>query len=263
MQLAEGRALMAWGRIEDNLWDNEKLAGVSDAAYRLYVQALSWANAKLTDGFVPSSRPARLAELRKPKDTIKELLDARLWHYSGRPCASCLDWRKQKSVTDEIPHGGYLIHDFHEYNRAAWAIRADREKMRELGRRGGVRSGEVRGGGEAPRLSAPLHHGERADDQERSATLERHAEAEGPITGSATLKPVPPRSRTPVPPSSNEGASAAEGDPPIPDAPEARRPAAPGGTDRLRDRDARTPGLRPLRGAIKRVAYAAGARTRS
>lgn len=63
---------MAWVKLDDKFPDHPKVVGLSDAAFRAYIVALSYANRYLTDGFVP------VPILPKPR-IVAELVGAGLW----------------------------------------------------------------------------------------------------------------------------------------------------------------------------------------
>lgn len=241
---------MVWGKFTDDLHENDKLGSVSDAAFRLWVLAITWSNKTLTDGHIPTARPPRLMVLRNPTKTIAELVGARLWHQAAHPCTSCLELRAAKQVTDPIPSGGYLVHHYHEYQPPAWKVKAEKERMRALGRAGGQKSGVVRSGKEAQRSSAPLPEDEdersAALPDERSGTVKRTGEAvrlsgtvkrgassaeHGPLQRSAS----PPYPRTPVPESVSSrtpnGSAARDPEPVDPEPDEPALPGAAGSVD--------------------------------
>ena len=235
---------MAWVKVDDKLHDNDKLGGVSDAAYRLWVQALSWSNDKLTDGHIPTARPIRLMTLRKPEKTIGELLEARLWHRAGSPCKSCVEQRAEKKG-DPIPSGGYVIHDYFIYQRAAWVIRAERDKNVRAGRRSGevrreqtVEQGVQAGGG----------NGEQSVEHSAERSVERSVQRSVEHSVERSVEPRTPVAPYPRSPSTKYEAEE-PADPPIPDAPE--------GTDRKRSGTGT--GLHPL--PVERVVAGARART--
>lgn len=61
----------------DNLMpENPKIVGLSDAAFRLYIEALCWSSRQQTDGKIPAPAMARLG---RPK-TINELITAELFY---------------------------------------------------------------------------------------------------------------------------------------------------------------------------------------
>ena len=259
---------MPWAKFTDSLHENDKLGSVSDAAFRLWVLAITWSNEKLTDGHVPLSRPVRLMSLRNSKKTIDELLSAGLWHRAAHPCMSCMAQRASKGVLDPVPSSGYLIHDYHQFQPAAWKVKDEREKMRALGRAGGQKSGQVRSGrrggdepDEASRSSAALP--EQADETKRhaqaprsSATVERSGSAPR-LTGTLDRHAQAQRS-TPVPPysrvlsDSSRNPPAREAEPPIPDIEPGHEDAARSGSQVRRE------GLHHVGAAAARIVGTAG-----
>jgi hypothetical protein len=114
---------MAWGRIDDTFYDHPKLDELG--RYRLpcvglYVLALSWSNRYLTDGYIPFERVKKLGGT---KFLAERLVRVGLW---------------------DLLVDGYRIHDFLDYNDSGDAVRRRRVDMRELGKRGGIASGQAR-----------------------------------------------------------------------------------------------------------------------
>jgi hypothetical protein len=227
-------------KLTDQLHENDKLGGVSDAAFRLWTLAISWSNLKLTDGHVPSSRPTRLMSMRKPDKTIGELVEAKLWHRASSPCASCVRQREDVKA-DPIPSGGYVIHHYfgdpktqERYQKARWVVEAERTELRKRGREGGIKSGSARSGA-LKRAASEDEEGDEADGSSgalkragqavrSSGALNHTAQAHG---SSGALKPVPPYPRSPVSQSDSSRTNGGVGgvgdldDPPIPDDPRA------------------------------------------
>jgi hypothetical protein len=115
---------MPWGRLDDSFYDHPKLDLLGRnrlACVGLHALAISWCNRFLTDGQVPRARVRRLGGTVELADC---LVKAGLWERSEG--------------------GNYRIHDFGDYNESADYVRTKRRQMRELGRRGGERSGEAR-----------------------------------------------------------------------------------------------------------------------
>ena len=80
---------MAWVKLDDLFPQHPKIVRLSDAAYRLHVDALCYCSNQLTDGYVPQGFTRG-----RPAKAVKELL-VELWE-----------------PTEE----GYLIHDYLAYN---------------------------------------------------------------------------------------------------------------------------------------------------
>lgn len=161
---------MTWLKIDDGFGQHPKIVGLTDAAYRLHVNAMGHCAKYLTDGEVteaalPTLYPRNLRKL------TKELLDAGLWHTADHGCPAC---------PDVLP-GRFYVHGFLDYNPPADKVEADREAARERMRR--VRSGrsseEVRPNIE--RSSATPSRPDPSRANSRVETSLRLARAPGPV----------------------------------------------------------------------------------
>jgi hypothetical protein len=95
---------MGWLRLDDAFGDHPKVIGLSDRAFRAHVMGLLYCARHLTDGVVPRAAV--------PKTTaVHELERAGLWTATRG--------------------GGWLIHDFLDYNPSKADVLADREQWRE------------------------------------------------------------------------------------------------------------------------------------
>jgi len=122
-----------WAKLDDALIDHRKIfeAGAVVGkngrvlALGFYTLGLLWANKHLTDGFLPIPVVKQFGHLA----IAKALVHANLW---------------------EEVEGGFRIHDFHDHNLKAEEVRTRRLAEHEVkvaaGRRGGLRSAEVRRG---------------------------------------------------------------------------------------------------------------------
>ena len=108
---------MTWVKLDDAFFDHPKIIGLSDAAQLAFLQALCYANRNLTDGFVPFKKAKEIAGRSK---ALAELVPT-LW---------------------ETCEGGFLIHDFLEYQPSRAKVLADRSAAKD--RMFGKRSGNVR-----------------------------------------------------------------------------------------------------------------------
>jgi hypothetical protein len=111
---------MTWFKVDDGFYRNAKTAMLSDAATALWLRAATWACDQLTDGFVPERI---LPMLRRGEGMEQELVDAGLW---------------------ERLDGGFLFHDWLDYQPSADEVEALRQKRSEAGRRGGKLSAKAR-----------------------------------------------------------------------------------------------------------------------
>lgn len=116
---------MTWVRIDDSFPNHPKIIGLSDGAFRLYITALCYSNAYLTDGIIPQKTVKKLSNMRH----ISSLVEANLWEICG----------------DDIKILGY-----EEYQFTKEKVETERKKAaermaksRELRRTDGVTSPEV------------------------------------------------------------------------------------------------------------------------
>ncbi|MFR9807098.1 hypothetical protein ACL02T_33095 [Pseudonocardia sp. RS010] len=103
---------MTWFKIDDGFHSHPKMFDASDAAVALWTRAGSWAAQNLTDGFVPSTLPARLCD--DPGKATEELIRRGMWTRT---------------------RGGFQFHDWLEYNPSKEKVLADRAKDAEKKRK--------------------------------------------------------------------------------------------------------------------------------
>lgn len=96
---------MPWVRVDDRFPSHRKVAPLSDRAFRLYVSALCWCSENLTEGVILDAQLKFVARVRNMTATARELEAADLW---------------------ERIDGGWLVHDFLEYNPDRRRVEADR-----------------------------------------------------------------------------------------------------------------------------------------
>jgi hypothetical protein len=98
---------VTYAQVDDNFAEHPKVAARSDAAFRVQVRGICYANRLLTDGFVPAS-------VAEPwgRRAVRELVDADMWAEAS---------------------GGYVIHDFLDWNDSAEEVRSRRDSKRIAG----------------------------------------------------------------------------------------------------------------------------------
>ncbi len=118
---------MPWGRCDDSHYDHDKVLSmpvtIRNAADGLYWRAISYCNAKLTDGFVSRSV---VEHLNGTPEQVAALVKSKLWHRV---------------------RGGYRVHDFLDFNKSRAEVEEERARKAEAGRAGGLASGRARRGG--------------------------------------------------------------------------------------------------------------------
>lgn len=110
---------MAWARIDDNFFNHPKVRKAGKDAIIFHMAALCHSNAFTTDGFIADDLLdliAAQAFQRKAKALADLLVDCNLW--------------------DRV-EGGYLIHDFLEYNYSKQQVNEIKSKRSDAGKQGG------------------------------------------------------------------------------------------------------------------------------
>lgn len=105
---------MPWARFDDHMPSHRKIRALSDAAFRLWVSSICWSNANKTDGFIAEDELAFVSDVESPSGAVPELVRRGLW---------------------EVVGGGWLVHDFHDYNPSVERVSAERELKSERQRR--------------------------------------------------------------------------------------------------------------------------------
>lgn len=98
-------------RLDHSMPENPKVVGLSDAAFRLYVEAICWCSRQEANGRIPAAAMTRLG---KPR-TVVELVKAGL-------------------LTDEV--GSYEVHDYLAFQRSSEEIAAFRASKKASGAKG-------------------------------------------------------------------------------------------------------------------------------
>lgn len=102
--------VMSWVKLDERAPRHPKIAGLSDKAFRRWIEALCYAGEYLTDGHLPPSFVNQT-----PKKNRDELLDAGLWEQNGK---------------------GVVIHDYTDFNRTKNEVDAIKKARREAGLKG-------------------------------------------------------------------------------------------------------------------------------
>ncbi|MDZ4234828.1 MAG: hypothetical protein U1C73_13975 [Dietzia sp.] len=101
---------MTWFKVDDGFWSHPKVMCLSDAAIALWVRAGTYSCQHLTDGHVPAAALRLLGD----RDAASELVDAGLWMDAT---------------------GGFLFHDWDEYQETSEDVKRRREANRERKRK--------------------------------------------------------------------------------------------------------------------------------
>jgi hypothetical protein len=179
---------MPWAKFDDRYPWHRKVRPLSDAAFRLDVSAICWCAENLTDGVILPEHLPLVSDVKRPAKAAAELVRQQRWHDDAAGCGVCPD----------VPAGGWVIHDYLDYNPTREKVEEDREKRRKAGALGGVASGQSR----------------QAKPKQSASGLPSKTEA--PVASS----PTNPRTRTPSPTTTTSvqgvsHVSRADGEPPL------------------------------------------------
>lgn len=113
---------MAWAKLDDGFLTHPKALAAGKDGRALFIAGLIYAARELTDGRIARSAlplVAAAADVRGPSTALR-LCEVGLW--------------------EDHPDGGWVIHDYHDYNPTAEAELAKRKVRSDAGRKGGQRS---------------------------------------------------------------------------------------------------------------------------
>lgn len=162
---------MSWIRIDDRAPWHRKILDAGPAAAWLWVCGLAYANQQTAhDGFVPESAIPFLP-IKDAESIVPELQRVGLW--------------------DRV-EGGYIIHDYHDFQPTKEEVEELRAARSKAGQAGGKKSGEAR---------------RKQRSEARPKQTESKNEASGKPDTEAKANPVParpdpvhPEEKTPLPP---------------------------------------------------------------
>ena len=110
---------MTWLKMDDGFDEHFKVAGLTDAAFRLHVSAMCYAKRNLTDGAISWPIVKRIGAAYKES---AELVDAGLWE----PVTSVTDMSQREGSSQRVT--AWLIHDWEEMQRTRDQVEEDRAK---------------------------------------------------------------------------------------------------------------------------------------
>lgn len=128
-------------KFDDQFPLHRKVSGLTDAAFRLHVEAIFWSRRHRTDGVVAQADLVTVGRFRRPEGLAAELVGRGCWHRTGVPveCAECAGRHNGALNAD-----GWVIHGYADWQELAAQLAATSEARKQSGRAGGIRSGEVR-----------------------------------------------------------------------------------------------------------------------
>lgn len=155
---------MVWVRIDDRYNEHLKFASAGPLGVTLWLAGMAYCNRNLTDGFIPWTVARTLVAWEYigaagPTAILVALLDS-----DDEPAMVTSDL-----VIDQVVHsglwdtvtGGYMVHDYLDYQPSRQAVMTERAAKAAAGRAGGLASAQARG-------VAPAQAPAEADTQAKS-----------------------------------------------------------------------------------------------
>ena len=152
---------MPWFRLDDSFDTHPKVLMAGNEAVGLYIRCGTYAARNLTDGFVGEE----IVLLYGSDSLAATLVRVGLWHRA---------------------RGGWMIHDYLDYNPSREEVLSKRRIRAEAGRIGGVASGKARSKPEAKR--SPTVEPPARPDNRGSVVTEANGRARG--RGHPSTRPV-------------------------------------------------------------------------
>ncbi len=178
---------MAWVKLDDQFFFNHKVLRAGRDARDLYLAALAYCNAQLTDGYVASETLPLLgvmAGVANPEQSAKQLasklVEVCLWETNGN---------------------GYQVHDYLEYNPSKEKVLETRRMRAEVGAQGGRAKSEGLEQSASKLLSKPLAKAEQNSSKSLppSPSPLKSEEKTGDEASPAHAQPTPPVVKPPSP----------------------------------------------------------------
>lgn len=126
---------MAWVRIEDDFYDNDKFEAVGCVGVALQLAALAYCNRNLTDGIVPRSKVETLLtadglaiwqdsefDTNPLPIVVDQMVEVGLLHEAGHACSDCPQPPDQRKL---------VVHDYLRYQPSREQVERKREGSRE------------------------------------------------------------------------------------------------------------------------------------
>jgi hypothetical protein len=118
---------MPWVRFDDQYPIHRKVAGLTDGAFRLDVEALCWSARNRTDGRIAVDDLPNVDRKARTGRQVAELVRRGRWHEAGYECPS-------EHCPPSGPDG-WVIHDFLEYQPSSDKVAREKAAKAERQRR--------------------------------------------------------------------------------------------------------------------------------
>lgn len=112
---------------------HRKVAGLSDAGFRLHTSAVFWCFRNCTDGFIDAGDLALVCpQMRAPERVAAECVRRKVWHEAGQECPSA-------DCPEPVDGDGWVIHDYLRWQPSKSEAQAEREGKSDGGSLGNHR----------------------------------------------------------------------------------------------------------------------------
>ena len=191
-------------KFDDQFPLHRKVDALSDAAFRLHVEAIFWCARHLTDGWIAQVDLDTVSRKVRAGRWTSELCGRGAWHriVDGRIVDDCQECPGRYGQT--LEGDGYLIHGFLDWQQTRTKVLQIREQRRRAGSAGGKRSASVR--------ASRVDQGETAGHNSRRSK-------QGSKRSSKTTSGAQPPSPSPSKEGKGDARAAPLGAPRVPSAP--------------------------------------------
>jgi len=158
-------------KFDDQFPLHRKVAALSDAAFRLHVEAIFWSRRNLTDGFVPTADLCTVGRFSRPDRFATECVQRGAWHrVDGGHVDGCDECSQRHNGS--LAGDGWVIHGFADWQQTRSKVLHNRTERSKAGQAGGVRSGEARRkrGANPKQVASPPLPNERTPEPPRPPT---------------------------------------------------------------------------------------------
>lgn len=124
-----------WTKIDDRFNNHPKIAQAGPFATLLYIKGLVYCNQYLTDGFIPETVARTLIDWQPEADAFAS---------KRPPDNQALARRLLEHLLWESVDGGYMVHDYLEYQMSKADAEKRKRQQKRAGRLGGQASAQAR-----------------------------------------------------------------------------------------------------------------------
>jgi hypothetical protein len=130
-----------WTKLDDGFTEHPKVARVGALGMALQVAGLVYCNRNLTDGFIPYDMARRLLPMKHVDEdgiiySVAVSSNIPVWD-GAELVEKLIGWLLDAEMWEEVV-GGYIVHDFDDFNPSREQVIALREARSEAGKKGGL-----------------------------------------------------------------------------------------------------------------------------